>query len=161
MRSLFTTQKARRGERPLGVVQLLVAVVWVGVLWTVGYVVAPGLFAWAPDRIVAGSLAGRFFGVAGQVSLVCAAALFVLAVLRGRLRSGFMGFAAGMAGCALLLVLWLQPAAAALRAQAGGVPVQGTAVAAEFGRLHGISSGVYLLESLLGLGLVVCWRRQA
>lgn len=141
--------------------QLLVAAVWCGAQWTVGYLVAPGLFAWAPDRVTAGMLAGRFFGVVGLVGVAAAAALLALSALRGRLRTRFAALAAAMGLCAALLSFWIQPQAAGLRAQAGGVPVQGTPMAAEFARWHAISSGVYLAESLLGVAMLLAWRRQA
>lgn len=146
---------------PLAAAQLLLAAAWCGLLWTVGYVVAPGLFAWAPDRVVAGALAGRFFGVVGWAGLGAAALLLALSAVRGRLRSRFAALALAMGVCAAALSFHLQPQAARVRAQAGGLPVQGTPAAAEFGRWHAASSVVYLVESLLGVALLLSWRRQA
>lgn len=145
----------------LAAAQLLIAAVWCGAQWTVGHLVAPGLFAWAPDRVTAGMLAGRFFGVVGWVGVSAAVLLLVLGAARGRLRTRFAGLAAAMGLCAAALSFWIQPQAAQVRAQAGGVPVQGTPLAADFARWHAISSGVYLVESLLGVGLLLSWRRQA
>ena len=56
-------------QNALAAMQLLAAAVWCGALWTIGYAVAPGLFAWAPDRATAGMLAGRFFGLVGWLGL--------------------------------------------------------------------------------------------
>ena len=141
--------------------QLLVAAAWCGAQWTVGYVVAPGLFAWAPDRVVAGGLAGRFFGVVGWTGVAAGLILLALAALRGRLRSRFAALALAMWLCAAALSFFIQPQAARVRAEAGGAPVQGTPVAAAFARWHAISSGIYLVESLLGVALLLAWRRQA
>jgi hypothetical protein len=49
---------ASRGDAALSSTQLLLAAAWTGALWTVGALVAPGLFAALPDRVLAGTLAG-------------------------------------------------------------------------------------------------------
>ena len=54
----------RVGER-------IVAALWVGSLWAIGYLVAPLLFARLDDRGLAGFLAGEFFTVITWMSLVC------------------------------------------------------------------------------------------
>ncbi|MGH8809748.1 MAG: DUF4149 domain-containing protein, partial [Noviherbaspirillum sp.] len=43
--------------------RLLIATLWVGSLWAVGYLVAPTLFATLPDSVLAGTIAGRLFRV--------------------------------------------------------------------------------------------------
>ena len=63
--------------------QLLLATAWCGALWTIGYVVAPGLFAALPDRVLAGSLAGRFFAAVGWIGLVAGALIVVVSAVRG------------------------------------------------------------------------------
>ncbi|HEX8601023.1 MAG TPA: DUF4149 domain-containing protein, partial [Pseudoduganella sp.] len=59
-------------------VRLLVAVLWAGSLWTVGYLVAPTLFATLSDRVLAGTIAGAMFHAEAMLSLGCALALLVL-----------------------------------------------------------------------------------
>ena len=49
---------------------LFVSSLWVGSLITVGYLVAPTLFATLTDRQVAGMVAGAIFQVEAYVSLV-------------------------------------------------------------------------------------------
>ena len=154
----------RRGG--LAALQLLVAAVWCGALWTVGYIVAPGLFAWAPDRTLAGMLAGRFFGVVGWLGLGAGLLLIGLAGARRCLRSRFAACAAAMWLCASALTFWIQPQAAQARTltstqDRGNAAIAGIPVNAAFARWHAVSSGVYLIQSLLGIALLLSWQRQA
>ncbi|MDP3440425.1 MAG: DUF4149 domain-containing protein, partial [Azonexus sp.] len=50
---------------------------WIGGLWTIGYVVVPVLFSSLGDRQLAGVIAGKLFGLIGWVSLGCAAYLLI------------------------------------------------------------------------------------
>ena len=47
----------------------LLATVWCGSLWTIGYIVAPTLFAMLEDRQLAGSIAGRLFHAEAWIGL--------------------------------------------------------------------------------------------
>ncbi|HEY0845985.1 MAG TPA: DUF4149 domain-containing protein, partial [Noviherbaspirillum sp.] len=58
--------------------RLLIATLWAGSLWTVGYLVAPTLFASLADRVQAGMIAGRLFRIEAWLSVACAAALLLL-----------------------------------------------------------------------------------
>ena len=55
----------------------LTLTVWAGALWTVGYVVAPVLFA-TLDKISAGNLAARLFSLVTWIGVACALILIVL-----------------------------------------------------------------------------------
>jgi hypothetical protein len=56
---------------------------WVGGLWTIGYLVAPTLFAvLSSDRQTAGMLAGKLFELMGWVGLACASYLLLFLLLR-------------------------------------------------------------------------------
>jgi uncharacterized membrane protein len=137
----------------------LIVVVWVGSLLTVGYAVAPVLFA-SLDRMTAGSVAAQLFrieAVIGVVSGVLLLALGNLLVRRGndayrRLR----WMIAGMLVCVLVGYFGLQPFMNALRVAAlnAGTDVGHSAYASRFGLLHGVSSLFYLVESFFGLALV-------
>lgn len=135
--------------------RILVATFWVGSLWTIGYLVAPTLFATLADRMLAGTIAGRLFRVEAWVS-VCSAALLALLVQYaakgdgGPDRRACLRLIGLMFLCTLVGYFALQPQMAALRA--GGVMTGATL--RQFGILHGISSGIYLVQSLLGLFLV-------
>ncbi|NBP21720.1 MAG: DUF4149 domain-containing protein, partial [Burkholderiaceae bacterium] len=60
---------------------LFICSLWVGSLITVGYLVAPTLFATLSDRQVAGMVAGAIFKVEAHISLVVCVGLLVLANL--------------------------------------------------------------------------------
>lgn len=139
----------------LGAAERVLTTLWVGGLWVIGYLVTPLLFQMLDDRALAGDLAGRLFLVMGYIGLGCGFALYLAQRLHRRSTPG-QGLRAGL--IALMLVLTavgmfvLQPQMAALK-QAGLTP--GSAEAARFGQLHGIAAVIYLMNSLLGLALVV------
>jgi hypothetical protein len=124
---------------------------WVGGLWIIGYLVAPTLFTMLDDRQLAGQLAGRLFHVMGYVGLASGGLLLLSLWLRDGLRQWRVWVLLAM----LLLVavgsFVLQPMMQELKLQ--GI-AEGTAAATRFGRLHGVSSVLYLATSLLGLSLV-------
>lgn len=132
---------------------------WVGSLWAIGYVAAPTLFAVLEDRSVAGTLAGHMFRSVGIITLVvCGLLLFLMAVRDGvrelrRWRGVVLWFAAAMTAISMFAV---QPAIHELRAQ-GFAP--GSEQAAQFGKMHGLSSILYLAVSVLGLALVAAGPR--
>lgn len=137
----------------------LLAMLWVGSQLTIGYVVAPVLFA-SLDRTTAGSIAAQLFrieGIAGAVAGVLLLALSNVLSRRGvadyrRLR----WLLAGMLLCVLVGYFALQPFMNALRVEAmsAGMDIGNSPYAARFGMLHGVSSAFYLVESLLGVALV-------
>ncbi|GAB2911520.1 DUF4149 domain-containing protein [Paraburkholderia jirisanensis] len=137
----------------------LLTVVWIGSLLTIGYAVAPVLFA-SLDRTTAGAVAAQLFRIEGIVGVVCG--VLLLALCNVMVRRGFVAYRklrwliAGMLLCVLAGYFALQPFMNALRiaAQEGGTDVGHSAYATRFGVLHGVSSLFYLVESLLGLVLV-------
>lgn len=137
----------------------LLVVVWVGSLLTIGYAAAPTLFA-TLDRVAAGAVAARLFRIEAIIGVLCgilALALGNVLVRRGALvYRPLRGWLAGMLICVLVGYFALQPFMEAMRSAAleGGVDVAHSAYAARFGVLHGISSLIYLIESLLGIVLV-------
>ncbi|VVE11631.1 membrane protein [Pandoraea morbifera] len=146
----------------------LVATLWCGSQWAIGYIVAPTLFAVLESRTVAGTVAGRLFHTQAWLSLVCGALLVWLATaliartsdaIAARSYRMLRWLAVAMMVCVLIGSFGLQPFMADLRAQAeaAGVEIGRSAFAARFGMLHGISSGIYLLQSLLAIVLI--WRQ--
>ncbi len=146
----------------------LIATVWCGSQWAIGYIVAPTLFAVLESRTVAGTVAGRLFHTQAWLSLVCGVLLVWLATAlvartgsaqAARAYRALRWLAVAMMVCVLISSFGLQPYMADLRAQAeaSGVEIGQSALAAKFGMLHGISSGIYLLQSLLGIVLI--WRQ--
>ena len=131
---------------------------WVGGLWTIGYVVAPTIFSALADRQLAGMLAGKLFALIGWVGLVCAAYLLLSMLFR------LGGRALRRWGFWLLLVMLaltaasqfgLQPWLAQLKAEALPREVMESVLRDRFATWHGISSILYLVQSLLGVLLVV------
>ena len=138
-------------------VRLLVITGWVGSLWTIGYLVAPTLFITLSDRVLAGTIAGRLFRVEAWLSLVAGAFLLLLFRLRGARHPHYgvmFKLAAAMVACTLIGYFALQPSMAALREAAVGGVLEGDA-RTRFGLLHGIASALYLIQSLLGIMLVI------
>ncbi len=132
---------------------------WVGGLWVIGYVVAPILFASLDERRLAGELAGHMFAAINYIGLVCGGLLLSFALMRaGKAWVKDVRVIALVSMLALILISMfvLQPMMQELKL--GGL-TPGSERAAQFGQLHGVSSVLYLLTSLLGLFLVV-YRRN-
>lgn len=132
---------------------------WVGSLWSIGFIAAPVLFRVLDDRATAGTLAGTMFGVVAWLGMAAGGVLLVGSLLqKARLR-----WRSIVLLCMLLLVaighFVLQPMIAELRLT--GLP-EGSAAVRKFGQLHGTASVLYLLTSVLGLVLVVLnpWSRK-
>ena len=57
---------------------------WVGGIWTIGYLVAPVLFTTLPDRSVAALVAGRLFSDSAVVGLYLGSLLVLLLLIDGQ-----------------------------------------------------------------------------
>ena len=135
---------------------------WTGSLWAIGYLAVPVLFYAQPDRQLAGMLAGSMFVNAGYVSLVCGIYLLTyFAAWSGRavIRLPLFWLAASMLSISLLIQFGIAPIMNDLKAQALPLDVMHSALYGRFKMLHGISSIAYLIESLLGVFLVIKSRR--
>lgn len=135
---------------------------WVGGLWAVGYLVAPTLFATLVDRQLAGLVAGKLFALIGWVGIVCAAYLLLFLLVRlgaAALRSGFFWLLLLMLALTAVSQFGLQPWLAQLKAAALPREVMESVLRDRFATWHGISSILYLLQSLLGLCLAVIGAR--
>ncbi len=124
---------------------------WVGGLWVVGYLVVPVLFSALEERQLAGALAGQIFSILNLLGMASGLLLIGLGLaIAGsawlKSRRAWVLFA--MLSIVLLSSFVLQPMMQELKAS--GL-VAGSEAAAQFGRLHGVSSLLYLLLSLLGL----------
>lgn len=140
--------------------RLLVAVLWAGSLWAVGYLVAPTLFATLSDRVLAGTIAGSMFHSMALLSLGCGLAMLLLLWRAtpgwdGKRRRTVLAIIVLMVMCTVVSHFGLQPMMAELRAAAGPSGVMESAMKSRFGMLHGISSGIYLIQSLLAGWLVL------
>jgi hypothetical protein len=140
---------------------ILIAGLWVGGLLTVGYLVAPTIFNTMTDRQVAGMVAGSIFGVEAYLSTVISVALMILAnllITRGLSHyKPIRLILLGMLICSVASFIFI-PWMNTLRDQAllQGMPVMLSPSADMFVKLHGASSVVFLIQSVLGIYLV--WR---
>lgn len=134
---------------------------WVGALWTSGYLVAPLLFATLDDRQLAGQIAGHVFQVVNYIGIVIGSFLLITVAInsRNRLAKEWRIWAL-LVMIALILVATfvIQPMMEELKLQ--GI-AKGTLNATHFGRLHGIASIMFLINSVLGLLLVVKGLRRS
>ncbi len=126
---------------------------WVGALWAIGYLAAPVLFSVLDDRTLAGNLAGEMFHWLNYIGLVIGTLLLISN--RVRCDVGIDRRAVAlilMLSIILLSEFGISPMMADMKA--GGLP-EGSEDAAKFARLHGIASFFYLVNSLIGIGLIV------
>ena len=128
---------------------------WIGGMWTVGYIVAPTLFAMLADRALAGNVAGQLFSIMSYIGLLAVGIL-----LSGQFYRARAAWRQNWRFWVLLVMLliivigefYLQPLMAELK-QAG--LREGSDTTRQFGQLHGVASALFVINSLLGLGLVV------
>ncbi len=132
-------------------------VFWVGGLWAVGYLVAPTLFYTLDDRMLAGMLAGKMFTVMAWVGMGCAAWLLLFRLMRfgmAAFRQAFFWIVVLMLLLTMAGHFGIQPILVQIKAAAMPKDVMESMLRDRFQTWHGISSVVYLIESLLGLALV-------
>jgi hypothetical protein len=136
----------------------LLTTAWVGGLWAVGYLAVPVLFYAQPDRQLAGVLAGHMFSLVGYLGMVSGIYLLIQQIVRtGRdsLRHSVFWVIALMLLITLVIQCGIQPVMNGLKEQALPLDVMHSAFADRFKMLHGVSSIIYLIESLLGIFLVI------
>jgi hypothetical protein len=136
----------------------LAITLWVGTLFAIGYLAAPVLFSQLVDRSLAGSLAGEMFKWVAWLGMGCAAYLLLFLLVRRGLRafsSGVFWLVLAMFGLTVAGHFGVTPMIAQLKADALPRQVMESALRDRFATWHGISSGLYLIESLLGVWLVL------
>lgn len=136
----------------------VVLTLWVGSLWAVGYLVAPTLFATLADRQLAAMLAGKLFALVGWVGLGCAAYLLLFMLLRGGgavLKRWTFWLVLLMLVLTVLSQFGIQPVMAQLKAAALPREVMESVLRDRFATWHGISSVLYLVQSVIGVLIVV------
>ncbi len=136
--------------------------VWVGGLLAIGYLAAPVLFSQLADRSLAGAVAGAMFSMIAWVGLACGTYL-ILFVLAGK---GWRAVQSGVFWIVLLMLaltvaghFGIQPILAQLKADALPRQVMESALRDRFSTWHGVSSALYLVQSLLGIALVILQER--
>ncbi|OFZ66263.1 MAG: hypothetical protein A2V79_12165 [Betaproteobacteria bacterium RBG_16_56_24] len=130
---------------------------WVGGLWAIGYAVTI-LFRAQPDKQLAGMLSGHMFAVISYIGIVCGAYLLLyrLAISgKAAMREWVFWLVAAMLVITLLLQFGIHPLMAEIKLQAHSPDVMQSTMAQSYKMWHGISSILYLVESLLGAALVI------
>lgn len=140
----------------------LAITLWVGGLFAIGYIAAPTLFSQLTDRTLAGNLAGEMFQWIGWLGTLCAIYLLGYLLRRrrfGALKSSVFWLVLLMLGLSLAGQFGVAPLLDQMKADALPRQVMESALRDRFATWHGISSGMYLLESLLGVVLVLIQER--
>jgi len=137
----------------------LMLVLWIGGMWAIGYVAAPVLFASLGDKQLAGLLAGNLFEWMAWIGITAGIYLLIYRIARdggAALKTLFFWAVAVMLALTLAGLFGIQPIMQSLKDQAMPHAVMQSVFADRFARWHGISSILYLIQSVLGLLLV--WR---
>jgi len=125
-------------------------VLWIGGIWTVGYIVAPVLFTTLTDRSLAALVAGRLFNLMGVIGMSCGVLLLSILIANGYRRSWQFWVLVMMLVITAVGYFYLSPAIDTMR-QSG----EAAHASQAFKQLHGTASILYLCTSLGGLALVV------
>lgn len=125
--------------------------IWIGAMWAIGYIVVPVLFKML-DKQLAGNIAGQLFTIVSYLGIFASIALIINLVMQYGVNRGHwqLWVLIGMLIIICIGQFVLQPMMAELKV-AGPTGEN----AARFGRLHGISSGLFLINSVGGLALVI------
>lgn len=143
--------------------QSILATLWVGGMWAIGYIVAPVLFSRLGDRALAGLIAGKLFSLIAWIGIATAVYLLVFRLAR----YGSAVFRQGVFWIVLLMLalvcageFGIQPIMAALKEEALPKQVMESVLRDRFAAWHGVSSVLYIIQSLLGAAMVVLLGRS-
>ena len=137
---------------------LILITAWVGGMWAIGYLAAPTLFYSLDDRQLAGMLAGKMFAWVAYLGLFSAFYLLIHRLARFgtlALKQAFFWTVFVMLLLTLAGHFGIQPMLAQLKLQALPADVMQSVFADRFRTWHGVASIAYLLQSLLGVMLVL------
>ncbi|MEQ1663305.1 MAG: DUF4149 domain-containing protein [Thiobacillus sp.] len=133
-------------------------VLWIGGGWAIG-IAAAVLFSSLEDKVLAGQLAGKLFDWMAWIGMVAGSYLLLYRFTR----DGAAAFKTLFFWVVLLMLLLtlashfgIKPILQSLKDQAMPLAVMQSVFADRFRHWHGVSSGVYLIQSAFGLLLV--WR---
>lgn len=152
------TALASRAASRIAAARLLVAVLWAGALWVLGYIAAPTVFGIAHGTL-AGDIVGAFLRRLAWISMICAALMLVLVQVSPELERGRRRYlnllVLSMLACALVMYVGLQPAMAQMREAAGPLGIRASPLWTRFAIMHGVSQLFHLIESVLAALLVI------
>lgn len=142
----------------LSAARVLVAVLWAGALWVLGYIAAPAVFGVAHGTL-AGDIVGAFLRRLAWISFICAALMLALVQVAPDLERGRRRYlnllVLAMLACALVMFVGLQPAMAQMREAAGPLGIRASPLWTKFAVMHGVSQLFHLIESVLAALLVL------
>jgi hypothetical protein len=136
----------------------LAVTVWVGALWSIGLLVAPTLFQFVPDRVLAGSIAARLFTYTALLGIGCGVYLLLFRLARfgnHAVRHAFFWVTLSMLMLTVIGQFGIQPILETLRQQAFPRQVAETILRDRFAAWHGVASVLYVVECVLGVALVL------
>lgn len=143
--------------------QSIAATLWVGAMWGIGYIVAPVLFSRLGDRALAGLIAGKLFSLIAWIGIACAIYLLLFRMVRyggGVFKQGVFWIVLLMLALVCAGEFGVQPIMAALKEEALPKQVMESVLRDRFAAWHGVSSVLYIIQSLLGAALVVLLGRS-
>jgi Domain of unknown function (DUF4149) len=138
--------------------QSIAVTLWVGGMWAVGFIVAPLLFSRLPERVLAGLVAVKLFSVIAWIGIACAIYLLIFRIARSGaacLKQGFFWVTLAMLVLVLAGEFGVQTVMESLRAQALPKEIMESVLRDRFLTWHGVASVLYVIQSLLGLVLVI------
>jgi len=138
--------------------QSIAVTLWVGGMWAGGFIVAPLLFSRLGDRALAGLMAGTLFTLIACIGIACAVYLLAYRAAHFRLAclgQGFFWVAAVMLALTLAGEFGVRMIMEGLRAQALPKEVMESVLRDRFMTWHGVATALYVIQSLLGVVLVV------
>ena len=136
----------------------LLLTLWIGSMWTVGFIVAPVLFNTLDDRMLAGNISGKLFTTVSTIGIGSAVTLIIL-YAREYKQQVWANWSFRFVVMMLLVTLagefGITPLMQDIKNSAGTALQKGTEAHSRFAVLHGISSSLFLLNSVAGLLLIV------
>ncbi len=127
---------------------------WIGALWAIGFLAVPTIFAGLEERQIAGMLAGKMFTTLNYMGLFCGSLLLLSEGLRTESIKRSLRFW-------ILVVMLLIIAISEFGIQAQMAELKqagltfGSQAAQTFGKLHFISTVLYIINSIAGFFLVL------
>ena len=135
---------------------VLALTLWVGALWSIGYISAPVLFNALADHALAGTVAGKQFAIVAWLGMGCAVYLLVFLLAK----DGVLALKSAAFWLVFLMLLLtlaghfgIEPMLDKLRLQAMPREVMQSVVRDRFVTWHGIANLLYLIQSVLGIVL--------
>ncbi|WP_370261096.1 DUF4149 domain-containing protein [Limnobacter sp.] len=130
--------------------ELALWAIWLGALWFMAILVAPGLFKWLP-RPEAGLVAGRLFYMLTWFSVFVSVVLLVLPNVFSQMRASTKLNALMVLIVAVCVVelAWLHPVMDGMRqAMATAEGQELSALRSKFGNMHAVSSVLYSVKMI-------------